>query len=91
MSNKTYDILKNIALIILPALATLWLTVSQIWSLPYGEAIAATITAVAVFLGACLKISSYFYNKEKSDEDGMQEALTELGKALDKKRDNEPC
>lgn len=70
MSNKTYDILKNIALIILPALATLWLTVAQIWSLPYGEAIAATITAVSVFLGAILKISSNFYNRiEDIEED----------------------
>lgn len=61
MSNKTYDILKNIALIVLPALATLWLTISKIWGLPYGEEIAATITAIDVFLGALLKISSSFY------------------------------
>ena len=61
MSNKTYDILKNIALIVLPALATLWLTISKIWGLPYGEEIAATITAVDVFLGALLKISSSIY------------------------------
>lgn len=68
MSNKTYDILKNIALIVLPALATLWLTVSQTWSLPYGEEIAATITAVDVFLGALLKISSNFYHDKDEDE-----------------------
>ena len=91
MSNNVYDRLKDVALIYLPALATLWLTVSQIWSLPYGESIAATITAIAVFLGACLKISSYFYNKEKIDEDGLQEALDNLGKALDKKREDGPC
>ena len=65
MSNKTYDILKNIALIVLPALATLWLTIAKIWGLPYGEEIAATITAVDVFLGALLKISSSFYAEKQ--------------------------
>lgn len=66
MSNKTYDILKNIALIVLPALATLWLTISKIWGLPYGEEIAATITAIDVFLGALLKISSSFYAEKQA-------------------------
>lgn len=69
MSNKTYDILKNIALIVLPALATLWLAIANIWGLPYGEEIAATITAVDVFLGAVLKISSITYiNKKELEE-----------------------
>lgn len=61
MSNNTYDILKKVALIILPALATLWLTVGKIWNLPYTTEIGATVTAVAVFLGACLEVSSKKY------------------------------
>ena len=65
MSNKTYDTLKNIALIVLPALATLYLTVAQIWGLPFGEQVAATITAIDVFLGAILKISSINYAKKQ--------------------------
>lgn len=69
MSNKTYDILKNIALIVLPALATLWLTISKIWGLPYGEEIAATITAIDVFLGALLKISSVYYADKQALKD----------------------
>ena len=64
MSNRLYDILKNIALICLPALATLVLTICQIWHLPYGQEIAATITALDVFLGAILKISSIQYAKK---------------------------
>lgn len=64
MSNKTYDILKTLALIVLPALATLVLTIFKIWDLPYGEEIAATITAIDVFLGALLKISSSIYSIE---------------------------
>jgi hypothetical protein len=61
MSNKAYDILKKVALIVLPALATLWLTVGKIWNLPYTTEIGATVTAVAVFLGACLEVSSKNY------------------------------
>lgn len=61
MDNKTYDILKKVALIFLPALATLWLTIGKIWGLPYTTEIGATITAVAVSLGACLEISSKNY------------------------------
>lgn len=64
MSNEAYDILKKVALIILPALATLWLTIGKIWGLPYTTEIGATITAVAVFLGACLEISSRNYYME---------------------------
>lgn len=65
MSNKTYDILKNIALYVLPALATLILALGNIWGIPYAEAIAATITALDTFLGAILKISSNKYAKEQ--------------------------
>lgn len=63
LKNRTYDILKNIALYVLPALATLILTLGGIWGIPYAEAIAATITAIDTFLGAILKISSNEYQK----------------------------
>ena len=56
--NRTYDILAKIGRIILPALATLYGTLSGIWGLPYGEAIVATISAVALFLNALLQIDS---------------------------------
>lgn len=58
MKSKTYDVLKYIAQIVLPALATLYVTVAGIWGLPYAEAISGTIMAVDFFLGAILKISS---------------------------------
>ena len=70
MSNKTYDILKYIAQIVLPAIATLYFALAQIWSLPYGEQIVGTITAIDAFLGALLGISTMKYNKEdKNHED----------------------
>lgn len=63
MSNKTYDILKFIAQIVLPALGALYFGLSRIWGLPYGEQIVGTITVVDTFLGALLGISTAQYNK----------------------------
>lgn len=64
MNDKTYDILKWIAMILLPSIGTLYFALSSIWGLPYGEQIVGTITAVDTFLGACLGLSSKQYNKE---------------------------
>lgn len=63
MNNKTYDILKYIAQIVLPALGALYFALSQIWGLPYGEEIVGTITALDCFLGALLGLSTMAYNK----------------------------
>lgn len=63
MSNGTYDILKWIARIVLPALATLYSVLAGIWGFPMGEEIVGTITAVDTFLGILLGISSANYNK----------------------------
>lgn len=62
-TNKTYDILKWVAIIVLPALATLVKVVFTIWGLPYGTEIATTITALATFLGALLMVSNANYQK----------------------------
>ena len=64
MSNKVYDRLKWVAQILLPALATLYFTISNIWGLPYAEQIVGTIAAVDTFLGIILGISTIKYNKE---------------------------
>ena len=66
LSNATYDILKWVTTIALPALATLYLTLATIWALPYGSEVAATITAVVVCLGVMLQISSAKYAAEET-------------------------
>lgn len=63
-SNKTYDKLKWIAQILLPAIGTLYFALAQIWGFPYAEQIVGTITSVDTFLGILLGISTYNYNKE---------------------------
>ena len=64
LSNKVYDTLKYVAQIILPALATFYVAIAGLWSLPYPKEISGTIMAIDTLLGACLMISSSNYNKE---------------------------
>lgn len=63
MSNKVYDILKWIAQILLPAIATLYFALASIWGFPYAEQIVGTITAIDAFLGVILGISTAKYKK----------------------------
>lgn len=64
MSNKLYDCLKWIALVVLPALASLYIGLGQFWTIPYPEQIAGTIMLVDAFLGTILGISSINYAKQ---------------------------
>lgn len=64
LSNNVYDILKQIALIWVPAIGTLYFALAGIWNLPYPEQIVGTLTALDTFLGAVLGISSANYHAE---------------------------
>ena len=70
MSNKVYDVLKYIAQIVLPALATLYFALAKIWNFPYGSEVVGTISAVDAFLGALLQIRTNQYNKANQPPDG---------------------
>ena len=67
MSNKMYDVLKWIAMVGLPAIATLYFALAGIWGFPYGEEVVGTITAVDTFLGVLLGISSAQYKKHTAE------------------------
>lgn len=67
MTNATYDKLKQTALVVLPALATLYGAISITWGLPYTEEIVATITAVDVFLGVVLGVKSKQYRAQNEE------------------------
>lgn len=54
ISNKTYDILKAVATIILPAIATLYATLAAIWGFGLANEINATIEAIICFINALL-------------------------------------
>lgn len=68
LSNRAYDILKYLTVIVLPACGALYAGLSQIWQLPYAAEIPATITVICTFLGAILCISTAQYNNLKKGE-----------------------
>lgn len=68
MCNRTYDILKYVAQIVLPATGTLYFALAAIWNLPYGEEVIGTITAVDTFLGALLHIQGKSYVEIDEEE-----------------------
>lgn len=63
MSSETYDALKYICQVVIPALGTLYFALASIWGLPYGEQIVGTLTAIDAFMGVLLKISSDQYKE----------------------------
>lgn len=66
MNDKLYDVLKWIAMILLPALGTLYFALAGIWGFPYAEQVVGTVTAVDTFLGVLLGISTSQYNKSNN-------------------------
>lgn len=69
MTNKTYDILKIVALRVLPALGALYFGLSKIWGFPFGEEVVGTITLIDTALGEMLNISSKKYMEENNEQD----------------------
>ncbi len=64
LSNKTYDVIKWIAQYFIPAAGTLYAALSKIWGFPYGNEVVGTLSAIDIFLGAILGISSASYPGE---------------------------
>lgn len=65
MNDKTYDIIKNTALIITPVLAFIASLVS-IWNIPHGAEITATLTAIDTLLGAIVIVAKKIYEGKNS-------------------------
>jgi hypothetical protein len=72
-SDKTYDVLKYIAQIVLPAMGTLYFVLGAIWDLPKSEQVVATIVGVDAFLGALLQLSNKSYDESDTKYDGVLE------------------
>ena len=64
MSDKTYNFLKWLCLIALPALSVLISVVFKVWDIPYAIQITTTINAIAVFIGALIGVSQINLNNK---------------------------
>jgi len=77
LSGKTYDFLKFVAQVLLPALGTLYFAVAGVWGLPFADQVVGTVLAVDTFLGVVLGISTAQYRASnalqlaKADYDGV--------------------
>ena len=69
LSNKTYDFIKALGLVAVPIL-TFLVAIVNIWNIPYGDQIVATLAAVDVLIGAFVSVAKNLYDrKEKNIED----------------------
>ena len=61
-NTKVYDFLKYLGRYILPALATLYIALADLWKLPLKTEISGTIMAIDTFLNVILGISNENHN-----------------------------
>lgn len=57
MSNTTYDFMKMIVQVILPAAATFYLGIDKLWLLGYANEIVTTIMTIDAFLGILMDLN----------------------------------
>lgn len=69
-SDKIYKTGKWVTMILLPALATTYFMLSEIWGLPEPMKVMGTITAISTLFGTLLGLSSKSYNKSDVKYDG---------------------
>ena len=67
LSNSFYDKLKIAATVVIPALATLYFALGNIWGFPYIEQVLGSAVAIETFLGALLGLSTRAYKQEKKE------------------------
>lgn len=68
MTNKTYDTIKTIALLLVPIL-TLATTLVNIWGIAHADLWAATFAAIDVFVGAVVTVAKKLYDERHKDEE----------------------
>jgi hypothetical protein len=76
-SSSVYDKLKFVAQIVLPAFGTLYFSLSDLWNLPYALQVVGTITAIDLFLGTVLGVSTHQYYKKGANFDGDVKYISE--------------
>jgi hypothetical protein len=70
LPSKLYNFLKQLALIGLPAISTLYFMLGETWEWDNVTQVIGTIAAIQVFLGAMLGLSTRAYNKSDARFDG---------------------
>jgi len=69
MSNRVYDTLKWIALVLIPALASLYFGLSKKKGFHMGADLVGTLTTIDTFLGTLLGISNVKYKNKMLEKE----------------------
>jgi hypothetical protein len=80
ITGKTYDLLKALAQIYLPALGTLYFALAGIWGLPAAEQVTGSVLAIDTFLGVVLGISAANYANPQVGDVVMEEDASGMQK-----------
>ena len=75
LSNKVYDVLKFVALVLLPAIGTLYFGVAAIWGLPKADEVVGTVLVVDTFLGVVLGVTNQNYKNSDARFDGQMDLV----------------
>lgn len=67
MSDKTYDTIKNIALVVAPVITFLGALIS-IWNVPFTAEITATLAAIDTLAGAIVIVAKRIYDEQKKED-----------------------
>lgn len=70
MSDKLYNFLKFLALVLLPAVAAAYFTLAQLWGLPNAEQVVGTIAVAETFLGVLVRAASKSWDNSDTKYDG---------------------
>lgn len=83
LSNRAYDIIKWIAIVVIPALGEAYVRLSNVWNLPYGQQINETALVITFLLGALIGISTVQYNKNVNAD------IEQIGKEVEEEMGGE--
>jgi hypothetical protein len=61
MTNKTFDVLRTICEVVLPAISAAYFGLADIWGLPMPDKICGTIAVIITFLGAFINVKRKQY------------------------------
>lgn len=65
LSSATYDVLKWLVLIVIPALTTFYAVLDNLFAWGYAEIVTTISAATCTCIGAIIGISTAQYNKEQ--------------------------
>ena len=66
--NKTFDILRTVCEVLLPAISAAYFSLAEIWGLPLADKICGTISILIVFIGSLINVERSRYNKQNGGE-----------------------